>query len=386
MGKTLIDKQSLLEQVRQGLQSGVVSEEDIRVLIGAASVDRPPQFKSESPYDQTYRRDNPAQMALPSPLSSAEKVENRPNKLSAVDVMFYVAGIILFATIMSSIAQTWDSGPGSALLHILLSAGVGSGLWSVAYYLHKRPAASEIRQGLVNAIILTGSLSVVAGGFIITNEIIGGFGEVNFIPGAITFALLGAVHLAYDRLVQKHITILMGVVLSVATFPALLFGILGGSDVVLDIWSVVVILSAALLVYAFRVVARLMPARSDLRQSFDSLGAIVILFTMFASSFTEYGIFWIVLLTLSVFSLFYLSIITQQKHLLGKASLFLVVAVLTISFRYFSGGGATLSLIVATLGLLGSAAVASSMNKKYIRQAEADKAVAERPPLNSVSN
>jgi len=48
-----------------------------------------------------------------------------------------------------------------------------------------------------------------------------------------------------------------------------------------------------------------------------------------------------------------------------------VVAVLTISFKYFSGAGVTVSLVIAALGLLGSAAVATSINKKYFKETPA---------------
>jgi hypothetical protein len=58
----------------------------------------------------------------------------------------------------------------------------------------------------------------------------------------------------------------------------------------------------------------------------------------------------------------------QNKHLLGNASFFMVLTIVTISFKYFSGYGITFSLIVAAIGLLGSAAVASNIHKKYFKQ------------------
>jgi hypothetical protein len=184
--------------------------------------------------------------------------------------------------------------------------------------------------------------------------------------------MLGAIHIAYDRLVKNQIPLLLGVFLGVATFPALAFGLLEGSDVPPDVWSVIFILSLLLLVYVSRLVAKSImptdPGRDDTGRAFDSMATILILLTMFLSSFTNYGLLWTFTLVLSVFGLFYISIVTRQKHMLGKASFFLVVAVLTISFKYFSGAGVTVSLVVATLGLLGSAAVASGINKKYFKE------------------
>jgi hypothetical protein len=53
---------------------------------------------------------------------------------------------------------------------------------------------------------------------------------------------------------------------------------------------------------------------------------------------------------------------------LGNASFFLVLTVITIAFKYFSGFGVTTSLILATIGLLGSALAASNINKKYFKK------------------
>lgn len=334
----MTDKHELLRQLKQALADGTIGESEVRALL---------------------------QPGASHATASIEKPETS-KKLTAVEVMFYIAGIVLFSSIMSMIAESWDTG--SAFVHILLSAGVGLGLWALAQNIVRQPVISDIRRGLANAIILTGSLCIIVGGFIITNTIIGGFEELNLIPGAITFAALGALHFAYDKLVRKDMTALLAILLSVATFPALLFGILQDSDAPFDVWSLVVIGSMLLLVYAARVFSRLNPRRNVSGRAFDPLAAFVALATMFSSSFGEYGIMWLLLLIGSVFGLFYLSIIMQNKHLLGNASFFLVVAVLTVSFKYFSGFGITFSLIIATMGLLGSAAIATSINKKYFKK------------------
>lgn len=332
-------KQELLAEIQEGLQAGIITEADIKPFVTAR------------PEAAVTRREEPA---------------NKPEKLSAVDVMFYIAGLVLFSAIMSIIVQSWEDG--NAIVHILLSAGVGAGLWSVAYYLITSPLQTDVRKGLINSLLLTGSLSVIAGGYIIANEIIGGFGEINFIPGAVMLAVVGGVHLGFDALIKKDLTLLTGVLLCVASFPALLFGFLQDAEVPVDVWSGILIASAGLLAYATRVVAKINPSRQKIHSSFDSLAAFLALAAMYASSFGEYGVVWLGALIAGVFGIFYLSIIAQNKHLLGNASFFLVVTVITISFKYFSGYGITTSLILAAVGLLGSAAIASGINKKYFKQ------------------
>lgn len=333
------DKQEILAEIQEGLSAGILTENDLRSFMTVRDVQSIPAVAVQ---------------------------DNKSDKLSAVDIMFYTAGIVFFSTIMSIIVQSWDDG--NAFVHILLSAGVGMILWTVVYYLLKSAVQTDVRKGLTNALLLTGSLLLVVGGYIITNELIGGYDEVNYIPMAITFVILGGVHLAFDRLVQKDLTLLMGVLLAVAAFPALLFGFLQNSDLPGDIWSLILVISFVLLAYATRIISKINPDRHVIRNSFDTLAAFLAMLTMYTANFGEYGVIWLGILIASVFGIFYLSIISQNKRLLGSASFFLILTVITISFKYFADFGTTVSLIVATVGLLGSAAIASNINKKYFKQ------------------
>jgi uncharacterized membrane-anchored protein len=341
MGRKMKDKQTILMEIRDSLQSGLLQEEDVRALL------------------------TPPPMPATTTVTTAPLPQNEPDKLSAVDIMFYIAGIVFFSTIMSIIVQSWDDG--NALTHIILSAGVGGALWSIVYYLAKNSAQSDIRTGLSNALLLTGSLLIIVGGYVITNELIGGFGKVNFIPGAVTLGVLCAIHLAFDRVIKKDLTLLLGILLGVATFPTLLFGILQDADVPADIWSFILIISMALLTYATRIVAKVQPERKKIHNAFDAFAAFSAMTIIYIASFGELGVLWLAILIGSVFGIFYLSIVSQNKRLLGTASLFLTLAIITISFKYFSGFGATASLIIATMGLLGTAAIAASINKKYFK-------------------
>lgn len=345
-------KIEILARIHDELNAGTITPDDLWTLAGP-----PPPPQASQPA---------LSAAAPAP---AAPPPARSGGLSAADVMFYVAGFVLYAAVMSSIAQSWNEG--SALVHILLSAGLGLGLWMTAYYLIKSAVQSDIRKGLINALLLTGSLLVVTGGYIITNEIIGGFDEVNFIPGAIMLAVVGGLHIAFDRLVKRDLLLLLGIILMVAAFPAFMFGLLQNSDASIDVWSGILVATALLLAYATRVVARLVPDRPDIRRAFDPLAAFLALGSMYAATFGSYAGLWLVALIASVLGLFYLSVLSQSKQLLGNASVFLIITVITIAFKYFSGFGITTSLVLAAIGLLGSAAVASGINKKYFKPANA---------------
>lgn len=352
-------KEEILAELQEGLNSGVLVESDIKPFITTQP-----------------------EVAVTRPASDNE---NKPERLSAVDVMFYIAGIVLFSTVMSIIVQSWDDG--NPFTHILLSAAIGMWLWSIAYYLIKSKFQNDIRKGLTNALLLTGSLLIVVGGYIITNEIIGGFDEVNYIPAAFALAVLGELHMGFDRRVKRDLILLMGVLLAVSSFPALLFGFLQNANAPMDIWSIILIISSGLLVYTTRVVAKMNPERKKIHNAFDSFAAFLALMSMYVASYSDYGVLWLGVLIAAVFGIFYLSIILQNKHLLGNGSFFMVLTIITISFKYFSGYGITFSLIVATLGLLGSAAVASSINKQYFKKTtqEPSPQAIPQPPVGNQS-
>ena len=343
-------KEEILAELQESLNSGILTELDI------------------APFISTKHEVVISRLAEP---------DDSPEKLSAVDVMFYIAGIVLFSTITSIIVQSWDDG--NPFVHILLSAVIGMGLWSIAYYLIKSPFQNDIRKGLTNALLLTGSLLLLVGGYIITNEITGGFDEVNYIPAAFALAILGGLHIGFDRLIKRDLTLLMGVLMAVSSFPALLFGFLQNSDAPIDLWVLILIISSGILVYATRVVAKMNPDRKRVHNSFDSFAAFLALLSMYVASYSDYGILWIGVLVAAVFGIFYLSIILQNKQMVGSGSFFMVLIIITISFKYFSGYGVTFSLIIATLGLLGSAAIASSINKKYFKK------TIQEPPQQTTS-
>ena len=335
-------REEIITQIKEGLNTGLITESDIKSFIH-----EPALVPVEAVVEEEVRKSE---------------------RLSAVDIMFYVAGIVLYSALLSIIAQSWDSTGDTIVLHVFLSAGIGMMLWAAAYYLIKDNKQTDIKRGLINALLLTGSLSVVTGGYIISNQLVGGFGEINFVAGAITLAVVGGLHLAFDRLIRRDLALLMGVLFSVAAFPALLFGLLKDTDAPGDVWSLVLVGSAGLLAYATRVVTQLSRGREGARRAFDAFAAFLALIAMYISSFGDYGSLWLIGLLLGVLGIFYLSVMSQNRHLLGNASFFLVLTVITISFKYFSGFGVTTSLIMATIGLLGSAAVASSINKKYFKR------------------
>jgi hypothetical protein len=331
-----MDKQQIIDSIRQGLDDGLISSDEVKQLLDSSK--------------QAAQKIN-------------EDTTGDPDKLSAVDTMFYVAGILIFTAIMSFVVQSWDEG--SSLVRILLTAGVGLTLWQISYFIIRDRLQTDVKVGLSNALLLTGSLCLIVGGYIMSNEITSGYEDINYSAGAVSLLVVGVMHLVFDSKINRKLILLLGLVLCVAAFPTFLFGLLKESGSGPDVWALVILGSSLLLAWSTRVAARVYPSRAKISNELDSVVAFICLATAYLSGFGSYATVWLTVLIGGVFGIFYLSILSKNKKMLGSASFFLVVAVVTLSFRYFAGYGVATSLIMSAAGLLGSAIVATKLKKKY---------------------
>ncbi len=329
-----MDKQKLLDAVATALTNGTVSKNELLGVLERHSA------------------------------TGKEHESSSPSRISAVDIMFYIAAIVLFAAIVALIGQSWDSGVG---VRIFLSAGLGTLFWSTAVYLIHLAKKSDVRNGITNALLLTGSLSLITGGFIIANEFVD-FDEASYYAASATLLILGLLHIIFGSQIKRDLLVLMGVLLSVTAFPTLVLGLLGETSVPMYINSLIVAMSGGLLAYATRIVSWIGLGSQAAAKAFDSLGAFVALMSLYVASYDDgTGLLWLIVLIMGIIGLFYLSIVKQDKLMLGNGSFFLVIAIITISFRYFSDYGVAASLFVGAVGLIATAIVATTINRRYIK-------------------
>ena len=86
-------RNEILTDIHDGLSNGVISEADLKSFMMPQ-----PEVSANQPQPK-----------------EAKTQESSPHKISAVDAMFYIAGVILFSAIMSIIVQSWNDG--SAAVH-----------------------------------------------------------------------------------------------------------------------------------------------------------------------------------------------------------------------------------------------------------------------------
>ncbi len=323
-------KDELLGDIRAALASGAITRRDLEALIGGTFT------------------------------TSADTVVKK--KLSVAQSLFYVTGIILFAAVLSVIGQTWDGG---AALHLFLTIVLGAGMWAVAYSFGKTARTSDIRQGLSDALLLTGSLLMITGGYIVTN-LFGQYGTLDFFEASLALFVIAVLHIGLWRIIRRDLVYLLSILLGVAAIGAVLFGILREAGASGDVWALSVVVLAGLLTWATRVVARLSEETAHMAGAYDRFAIVLGLLTMYIASFGNYAWLWYLGLAGGILCVYYLSIVSRQKILLGTASVFLTLVAITLSFRYFAAFGATTSLVFSALAILGVAVLASRLNKKYM--------------------
>lgn len=355
----MIPKEQLLHEVAQALEAQTISRQDLENLLPPQDPVNPaPVYQQPVSY---------AAQPLPQP---SQPVEAKPkNGLSVIDILFYLAGIILFAALMTMVAQL---GQDSLVTRLFISIGAGLMFWTASFLLSSQSAQNETKEGLVNSMLLTGSLSVIAGGFILTTDLTnlteGDSSPTTALFYAVLLAVLGAVHVLFDRLLRSPILIVLGFILLVASFPTAIVGLLGETDVPADVWGIIAIITGLLFAYGGKIVSSSAENRADFKETFESVGGFIVLASIYAlGSASNIGVFWQLVLPLTIYLAFFISIKRRSKQFLLTGSLFLVLFLITISFKYFSGLGAVFSLILSAFSILGTAFVASSINKKYIK-------------------
>ena len=337
-------REELLQTIEQALSQQVISPQDLQAFIPHAAAE-PREVAPETPVDAP--------------------TETKKN-LSVIDMLFYLAGIILFAALMTIVAQIGEDGLVSRLM---VSVGMGLVCWTAAFALSQQPNQNDTRAGLINSLLLTGSLSVVAGSFILTTDFTdNSTGQSVSIIYAITLLILGVVHVLFDRLLRSTILIVFGLAFFVLAFPTAIETILATHNPPVDVWGVVGIITGLLFAYGGSIISRSAEGRARLKGSFESLGGFVVLSSIYGTQFgSSAGVLWELLLPLTIYAAFFISITRRSKQFLVTGSLFLVIFLITVSFKYFSGLGAAFSLILSALSILATAFVAANINKKYFK-------------------
>lgn len=347
-------KTVLLNSIRQGLTEGVIAPDDIRALLPAAS------------HDPVVQSTLPGAVSAASPAPPEATAFEASKKLSLVDVLFYLAGGVLYAALMVMALQ--PGGSGSMFMPSVVMLIGGLALWMLVFVLGRQPQQSENQVGFSNAMLLTGCLAMISGGTMLASQLTTDTpSQAGYVLG-VAYFVLGGLHLFFDSLLRRTVLIVLGMFLFVVAFPSIIAALLANQDTVFDVWVFVGIVSGVLLAAAGRVASRTAPGREHLYSSFLSVAGFVVLGSVYSATLgSEAAVVWSIVLPLLIYVAFYISIKQHSKNFLINGSLFLVLFIITVAFKYFSGLGAAFSLLISATALLGTAFMAASINRRYIK-------------------
>ncbi len=352
------EKDTLLNSIRAGLAEGTITADDVRALV--LSEDTSGVFQDQ----QTTPAPNPVPAQATGTLSDLSRQESG-RRLSLVDVLFYLAGGILYASLMVMAFQAGSDSPGARISLMLVS---GLCLWTLTFVLGRSGGHSENRDGFINAMLLTGCLAVISGGVMAAAEVSQSAEDQFGYALASALLLLGGFHLFFDRLFRHTVLVVFGMFLVVSSFPSFIGALIQGQDLPLDVWTLIGMGTGVLTAVAGRIASRTAPGRESLLDSFLSVAGFLVLGSVYGASIgSEAAGLWSIVLPLLIYAAFYLSIKRRSKNFLVTGSVFLVLFVITVAFKYFSGFGAAFSLLLSATALLGTAFMASNINNRYIK-------------------
>jgi hypothetical protein len=349
-GGKVNDKKELLEAIKSYVDAGMLSKDDLATLFPDASPLKPN-----------------SNVAVPSSAKSEK------TSATGVTVMFVVGGLLIYGAIQSMLGLMLGSAmfEDGALILAVINLMIGAVAWYLAYSTSKKDD-SDTNKGLTTAALVVGAIGVIAGWSFVL-EAIGIFTEN---MGAIEFGFIGSVvallgaasFIIFDRFLNKDGIAVIGLLCIVIAAFSFVHGMMKGMRLSADVWVIVLLMLCGLTVAMPRLFRQLYDSRPEIAKSLNTIAIFLFLaITYVATFFNGSGLLWALVQFVGIFGVYYLSITTKSKNNLISASFFLIVGVNTLIYRYFSGYGVPLALMLSAASIIGAAMMTVNLDKKYFK-------------------
>jgi hypothetical protein len=252
---------------------------------------------------------------------------------------------------------------------------ISFGLWLISLYLSKQLANSNMRQGLINALLFAGSLLLIFSGFIIVWSIAAKFSDFGYTLTviALMLAILGVMHLCFDMIIKRNIILLIGVFLSVSSLPTFLIGFwqkytypYGPS---IDMMLFILVIAPGLLPYATRIISKAIPNQRDIDNYFDLFTINLVGILMYiAINLSDHIVLWTIVTILYILVIIYLSMVLRFKSLFYNSLIMMGIMIITIPFKYLYHDNFPLTIIMTIIALFGFALMSIHIDKKYFKK------------------
>jgi len=327
-----MDKQEVLQSIKELSQSGQLSQAEVLAAFTGASI-------------------------MP-----AATIEPKSLKLS--EIMYYIGGAIVFLGICVLVYQNWDFL--SSGLRVFITLGSFIAAFVVAILLNRYADLKKVAQAffLISGMLAPLALNVTLheSGFDISSNSI----------QVLIFLVLTAIFFTAFYFYRQVILLFFGIVFATGIFHFLINMLVGNNLSYTDatkVWEYrILVLGLAYMFLGYYLYFTSQKALTGVMYGFGSLfflGAAISL----GGWQPNQNAFWELIYPLLVFGVIFLSVYVKSKSFLVFGTIFLIAYILKLTGEYFSSGlGWPLALVLAGLAIMGVGYYAVRLNKKYFRQ------------------
>jgi hypothetical protein len=324
------DKQQLLLEIRQMIQSGDLSEAEVLAQFGSLSN-----------------------------LASNQSSDSHSLRLS--EIMYYIGATIIFIGISVLCYQNWDLF--NSATRILVTLGSSIAAFVVGALLYSREDLKKASQGffLLSAVLAPIGLNVLfkEGGMDLSSD------SLQFA----VYLILSAVFISSLKFFKQTVLIFFSVFFTTALFHFII-NLIIGENFLMDnyekIWEYRILAAGlAWVSLGYYLKDTSYKAITGILYGF---GIIYILGSSLALGGwqPEQNVFWELVYPLVVFGAIFASVYLKSKSFLVFGTIFLIIYILKLTGEYFTSGlGWPLALVLAGLGIMGVGYWAVKLNKKY---------------------
>lgn len=346
----MTDKRSLLDAVTELARAGSLTEQELIVA-----------FRDGDPTNAHHDQTTPLEAST----DEVPRHDEQGYHFNAADLLYYLGAIVVYISIAVFASQAWETV--GSLGRIFLTLGVGFIFWAVAVRLLTDKNRTEQAEGIGGAVLLIGSLSVIAGVGVTISEIIADADDLSLGIPFIGALIVASLHFGMDMLAKRTVTSVFGVISAVSAYIILVVWLVGDSIESVDFWGIVSVIAGILAIGAGATIYKYEPHRQNVRTVLWALGGFTAISALFTLTFaSDFKWIWQLLFPAVLYGTFVASIKSRSKNFLYTGAIFLFAFVMTVSFQYFGDGvGVAAALMISGFGIIGSGVLAQRLRKKY---------------------
>jgi hypothetical protein len=342
-----MDKQEILEIIKQSAKEQAVSLEEISIAYGEGLA----QFNNSG---IVFSRD----MAPSAPVVPKEDALTR--RMNFSDILYYVGAFIVFLGITVLLWQNWDELNSFARILATFGAALAAYVTGVLLSRQEKYESVGLAFHFIAALVFPIGIMVI---FDSADIEVGTSGIQSWVS-----IILFSAYLASYWVFRKNVFIIFSIIFGTWFFYAFcnfLFGEIDDFDKIFEYLTLAIGICYIFLGYYFSKI----DDKKGLKGFLYGFGSLFLLGSTLALGgwSPNQNSFWEIIYPGLIFGMIFLGIYLKSRGMLILSIIYLMIYILKITSEYFTGSlGWPLSLVIVGLALIGSGYYAFYLNKKYL--------------------